>query len=75
MKNICKMFGAIYDYEGQLNYLTYVEGLILPDGSKDTIMRDGLNNILVSRERDKKVQAFVTCFILMRLHNFCRNRV
>ena len=64
-----------YDYKEQFKYLTYIEDLILPDGSKDTIMRDGLNTILVSRERDKKVQAFVTRLILMRLHNFCRSRV
>ena len=36
--------------------------MILPDGSKDTIMRNGLNNILASRERDKKVQVINDMF-------------
>ena len=34
MKDICKMFETMYNYEEQSKYLTYIEGLILSDGAK-----------------------------------------
>ena len=49
MKNFCKTLETIDNYEEQFNYLRYIEGLILSDGSKDFIMKDGLNSILASK--------------------------